>query len=93
MNRFSHVLVVGIATLILGVAAFGVSRGKPTETVITELAPGVYFRKLQTEPTFLGCNQGWIHFKDFVLVIDANFPSQAEEITALIRKQTDKKIR
>jgi len=93
MNRLAQFLVVGIATLTLGIAAFGVARGKPTETVVTELAPGVFFRKLQTEPTFLGCNQGWVHFKDFVLVIDANFPSQAEEIVALVRKQTDKKIR
>ena len=32
-------------------------------------------------------------FKDFVLVIDANFPNQAEEVVALIRSQTDKPIK
>lgn len=65
----------------------------PEETKVYELAPGVFFRKCQTEPEFLGCNQGWIIFKDFVLVIDANFPNQAEEVIELIRKQTDKPIK
>jgi glyoxylase-like metal-dependent hydrolase (beta-lactamase superfamily II) len=65
----------------------------PNETKVTELAPGVYFRKAQTEPTFTGCNQGWIVFKDFVLVIDANFPGQAEEVIQVIRQHTDKPIR
>ena len=50
----------------------------PTESKVYELAPGVFFRKAQTEPEFTGCNQGWVIFKDFVLVINANFPNQAE---------------
>jgi glyoxylase-like metal-dependent hydrolase (beta-lactamase superfamily II) len=65
----------------------------PTETTISELAPGVFFRKSQTQPRFLGCNQGWVEFKDFVLVIDANFPNQAEEVIGLICEKTDKPIR
>ena len=32
------------------------------ETTVTELAPGVFFRKTQTEPEFIGCNQGWVEF-------------------------------
>ncbi|HIA20668.1 MAG TPA: MBL fold metallo-hydrolase, partial [Planctomycetaceae bacterium] len=54
---------------------------------------GVFFRKTQTEPEFIGCNQGWVVFKDFVLVIDANFPNQASEVIKIIRKHTDKPIR
>jgi glyoxylase-like metal-dependent hydrolase (beta-lactamase superfamily II) len=65
----------------------------PTQTTVTELAPGVFFRKTRNQPEFIGCNQGWVVFKDFVLVIDANFPNQAEEVIKLIRKQTDKPIR
>ncbi len=65
----------------------------PNESKVTELAPGVFFRKAQTEPTFTGCNQGWVIFEDFVLVIDANFPNQADKVMELIRKQTDKPIR
>ena len=81
-------------SIILGLA--GWARGwffKPTETTVTKLAPGVYFRKTETKPNFIGCNQGWVIFKDFVLVIDANFPNQAEILIKEIRKTTDKPIR
>jgi cyclase len=65
----------------------------PTETKVSEIAPGVFFRKAQTEPVFTGCNQGWVVFRDFVLVIDANFPGPAEEVIKKIRETTDKPIR
>lgn len=94
MNR-SNRAAVATATTITLLAAAGLAQGwfAPAETTVTELAPGVYFRKAQTEPVFTGCNQGWILFRDFVLVIDANFPNQAEEVIAEIRKITDKPIR
>ena len=65
----------------------------PDQVKITEIAPGVFFRKAQTSPVFTGCNQGWVVFRDFVLVIDANFPGQAEEVIPIIQKHTDKPIR
>ncbi|MSR59172.1 MAG: MBL fold metallo-hydrolase [Planctomycetaceae bacterium] len=86
---------VGLVTaaILVGVSGFAAGWFKPTETTVTEIAPGVWFRKTQWEPNFIGCNQGWVIFDDFVLVIDANFPNQAEEIIPLIRKTTDKPIR
>ena len=39
------------------------------------------------------CNNGWIIFEDYVLVIDANFPSGAQEIMPKIKALTDKPIR
>ncbi len=39
------------------------------------------------------CNNGWIVFKDYVLVIDANFPSGAQTILPKIRAITPKPIR
>jgi glyoxylase-like metal-dependent hydrolase (beta-lactamase superfamily II) len=39
------------------------------------------------------CNNGWVIFADYVLVIDANFPSGALEILPKIRALTDKPIR
>lgn len=39
------------------------------------------------------CNNGWIIFEDYVLVIDANFPSGANEILPKIRALTEKPIR
>ncbi len=81
------------AGLLVGVTGLASGWFVPTETKIHELAPGVFFRKAQTEPVFTGCNQGWIVFEDFVLVIDANFPGQAEEVIEHIRRTTDKPIR
>ena len=91
MSRGRILIVVTLLALCLG--GFASGRFAPTETTITELAPGVFFRKTQTEPEFIGCNQGWIIFEDFVLVVDANFPNQADEVIRIIRKQTDKPIR
>lgn len=88
--------------LLRGVAAAG-SVGLTNlaaQTVLDEsrvnqvdtLATGVYFH--QGDIVRRGhCNNGWIIFKDYVLVIDANFPSGANEILPKIRALTDKPIR
>src|SRR5262245_41148883 len=78
---------------VVALVSVAATLGAPNEVKISELAPGVYFRKAQTEPKFTGCNQGWVVFKDYVLVIDANFPGQAEEVIKVIRKYTDKPLR
>ncbi len=65
---------------------------------VKELAPGVFFRYSsisaadKTVP-FGGSNHTWIVFKDYVVVIDANFPRQAGDVLAAIRKTTDKPIK
>jgi glyoxylase-like metal-dependent hydrolase (beta-lactamase superfamily II) len=59
---------------------------------VKELAPDVYFH----EGDLRGkghCNNGWVIFDDFVLVLDANFPSGAREIIPKIQAQTKKPIR
>ena len=59
---------------------------------VKELAPGVYFH----EGDLRGkghCNNGWVIFDDYVLVVDANFPSGAQEIIPKIKAQTSKPIR
>jgi len=58
----------------------------------TNIAPGVYFH----EGDLKGhghCNNGWIVFDDYVLVIDGNFPSGAHEVIPKIKAITDKPIR
>jgi len=80
-------------SVLAGISSWSAGWFSPTETTIHELAPGVYFRKVLNKPEFIGCNQGWVIFRDFVLVIDANFPNQATEIIKLIRETTDKPIR
>ena len=59
---------------------------------VERLAPGVYFH----EGDLKGkghCNNGWIVFEDYVLVIDGNFPSGAKEIIPKIKAATEKPIR
>ena len=59
---------------------------------VKQLAPDVYFH----EGDLRGkghCNNGWIIFDDYVLVVDANFPSGAQEVLPKIKAQTSKPIR
>jgi len=59
---------------------------------VHELAPGVFVwqgDRDNREPA----NCTWVVFKDYVLVIDANFPWGAREILSKIKSTTDKPIR
>lgn len=65
---------------------------------VAEIAPGVFFRYSAISATdknvvFGGSNNTWIVFEDYVLVYDANFPKEAGDVIAAIRKTTDKPIR
>ena len=68
------------------VAALKLEVGK-----VDPLAPEVYFHEGNLVRGH--CNNGWVIFEDYVLVIDANFPSGANEILPKIRALTDKPIR
>lgn len=65
------------------------------EAATTDLvAPDVYFHEGQvSENADAVCNNGWIMFEDYVLVIDANYPAGAKLIISKIRALTDKPIR
>ena len=59
---------------------------------VDPVAPDVYF--LVGDIAGKGhCNTGWVIFEDYVLVIDANYPSGAREMIPKIRALTDKPIR
>jgi Metallo-beta-lactamase superfamily len=88
MRRFAlYLLITGLITGVL------YRRDASTQVnTVKELAPGVYFH----EGDLRGkghCNNGWVVFDDYVLVVDANFPSGAEEIIPKIKAQTNKPIR
>jgi glyoxylase-like metal-dependent hydrolase (beta-lactamase superfamily II) len=57
-----------------------------------EVAPGVWFHEGD-----IGrkghCNNGWIVFKDFILVVDGNFPSGALEVLPKIKASSPNPIR
>lgn len=76
--------------ILLTVLLAGAVHGQVNQ--VQKLAPDVYFH----EGDIKGkghCNNGWVIFEDYVLVIDANFPSGAQEILPKIRALTDKPIR
>lgn len=65
---------------------------------VAEIAPGVFFRYSSISASdpkvpFGGSNHAWVVFKDYVVVIDANFPKEAADVVAAIKKTTDKPIR
>jgi glyoxylase-like metal-dependent hydrolase (beta-lactamase superfamily II) len=88
MKRFAvYILMTGLVMLALHQREVA----SQTDTV-KELAPGVFFH----EGDLRGrghCNNGWVVFADYVLVIDANFPSGAQQVIQKIKAQTNKPIR
>ena len=59
---------------------------------VKRIAPGVWFR--EGELLDKGhCNNVWIEMKDYLIVVDANFPSGAEACLADIKKTTQKPVK
>jgi cyclase len=62
---------------------------------VDRLAPGIYFHEgdVLSDNAAAVCNNGWIIFEDYVLVIDANYPAGAKLMISKIRSITEKPIR
>jgi cyclase len=76
--------------LLAGPIPAGMAEASKTDLV----APDVYFHQgVVSDTADAVCNNGWIIFEDYVLVIDANFPAGARLIISKIRSLTDKPIR
>src|SRR5258706_6131106 len=78
--------------LVLAVGVCPAISGQAEVNKAEQISPDVYFH----EGDLKGhgkCNNGWIVFEDYVLVIDGNFPSGAQEIIPKIKAVTDKPIR
>jgi phosphoglycerate dehydrogenase-like enzyme/glyoxylase-like metal-dependent hydrolase (beta-lactamase superfamily II) len=65
---------------------------------VKEVAPGVFFRYSSIGPEgsmipFGGSNNIWVVYEDYVVVIDANFPKEAKDVIAAVKKTTEKPIR
>ena len=59
--------------------------------IVQKVAPNVYFHEGDISKGH--CNQGWIVFKDFVLVVDGNFPSGVDVVLPKIKATTKKPIK
>jgi len=74
------------------VCAFRVSSQEAPGARVRELAPGVFYWQGDLA-TRRQTNCAWVVFRDWVLVIDANFPWGAREILADIKRTTSKPVR
>lgn len=81
-------LAGGFSALLL---LAGAAAQQPSSRV-RELAPGVFFWQGDTVAR-RPANCTWVLFRDYVVVIDANFPWAAKEILPEIRKTTSLPIR
>jgi len=82
--------VAAEAELLAGPIPEGIAEAANADLV----APDIYFHEGQVSDTADAvCNNGWIIFEDYVLVVDANFPAGAKLIISKIRALTDKPIR
>src|SRR5258706_15829653 len=78
--------------LVLGVSVCPAISGQAEVNKAEQITPDVYFH----EGDLKGhghCNNGFIIFEDYVLVIDGNYPSGAKEVIPKIKAVTSKPIR
>jgi cyclase len=105
-KRLSLLATVGVAFALVVYAAADRPADEPKQLPIPEIkfnevkeiAPGVFFRYSSISANdpkipFGGSNHTWIVFKDYVVVIDANFPKEAADVIADIKKTTKKPIK
>jgi glyoxylase-like metal-dependent hydrolase (beta-lactamase superfamily II) len=86
--RRASLFLVFIALLAIALQRQGAGQS----SLVRQLAPDVYMRAAEPDKQIIA-NAGWVVFRDYVLVIDANYPWGARAILADIRKTTNKPIR
>ena len=83
-------VLICLFSCLLLIAFYHDSFGQPS--LVHEIAPGVFVRLAEPEKRIIA-NAGWVVFRDYVLVIDANYPWGARAILADVRKTTNKPVR
>jgi glyoxylase-like metal-dependent hydrolase (beta-lactamase superfamily II) len=76
----------------LAIAAFFTSRTQADAGEIKMIVPGVWFRQGDLE-TLGHCNNTIIEMKDYLIVIDANFPSGARIVMETAKRISDKPVK
>lgn len=83
-------------SVLLGTtAALAALAPKPASAavnVVDPVATGIWFHEGDIAKEG-HCNNGWIVLRDYVLVVDANFPSGAQNILPKIKALTDRPVR
>jgi cyclase len=86
----SHLVFGAVALLVLGANA------SAQEGVLKQVVPGVWFREGETRPgtrVILCANSSLIEMKDYLIVVDANFPSCGKQMIVDAKKVSPKPIK
>jgi glyoxylase-like metal-dependent hydrolase (beta-lactamase superfamily II) len=78
--------------LLLGAAI----AARAQEGTVKQIVPGVWFREGETRPgthVILCANSSIIEMQDYLIVVDANFPSCGEQVIAAAKKLSPKPIK
>jgi cyclase len=90
MNRIRVWLVSSFVVLLsLG---FVLTRGDAQPNTVKQIAPGVWFREGDIEHEG-HCNNAIIEMKDYLIIVDANFPSGARAVLADAKKVSSKPVK
>ena len=80
-----------LSALLLLASLLAPASGRAQPETVQNIAPDVYFH--QGNHDFVHCNNGWIVFADYVLVVDANYPAGAKIVIPKIHALTAKPVR
>src|SRR4051812_18127534 len=84
------IVLVGFAALTA--TAFFSTRSSAEPNQVSYIAPGVWFREGDLDGKG-HCNNIIIEMKDYLIVVDANFPSGARAAMSDVRRLSDKPIK
>jgi glyoxylase-like metal-dependent hydrolase (beta-lactamase superfamily II) len=89
--RFVRPIVAAVFVAMLALA-FVVLRGEAQPNTVKQIAPGVWFREgdIQNQGH---CNNIIIEMKEYLIVVDANFPSGARATLADAKKVSSKPVK
>ncbi len=83
-------LVTGF--LLMLSLGFVLTRGDAQPNTVKQIAPGVWFREGDIEHEG-HCNNAIIEMKDYLIIVDANFPSGARAVLADAKKVSSKPVK
>src|SRR5215472_17209308 len=88
MKRLILISVFGA----LGAISLFVTRGDAQPNTVKQIAPGVWFREGDIKNQG-HCNDVIIEMKDYLIVVDANFPSGARAALADAKRVSSKPVK
>jgi cyclase len=80
------------AFLLMLSLGFVLTRGDAQPNTVKQIAPGVWFREGDIEHEG-HCNNAIIEMKDYLIIVDANFPSGARAVLADAKKVSSKPVK